>query len=1243
MATMTVSTQGGGTRDRRCVFSEPLQQACLIDNIKLPSDGKLSVTARIHAAPSYSLPPPPQHDIPDVTGIRNFDIDTGALVAQASLAFSMVTDLAAWGPCSLSSLFPSSSSSPKDKTQTSKTRKRQLQLKNVQLHMQNFQSSYSCDESLSCHYQNIVLSDLNHHHHHDHHHHNNRATTDHEEQVIWLYGGNNTTLEKETKHKQKVVTPCTHIPVTTTLHKRFVTSIGWRQGERPAIMMKSANEDSIHTSEDNKHAMRALQRTAQHCIASPSILFTIPFPSYYYHAIVEGAVPLANAIQRGYNGRRDVQLVNVQRWGDVNVLPVFLQDILAALSDLTPVTLEQLQVHAHLHNTNANTKSLCFQEMSTGFWPTLRTRKDFTQATEMLQKYILSPTTKLVYPRPPTPWQLGMLQQTNVPRGLPILVIVQRTVVDNLNFDGQEKTANKVQPTRVIRNIDALSKIGHDLGFETKIVDLAGMTLRAQVELMQTADVFAAVFGSAWANVVWMRRKGTTAIMLLGWGFKDGCDFQMPSSTPVRLLSNMCQRPKTTTFVNSTGGNQTGVRSRGTKFFYNDHCDAVLHEFPALVDPSNSYVEIVAKRPEQFDAPFLLDTWICQHDKERFNTDYGTQTAENIARCMQDQFHAHNRAIANPSWAWEHAGINAAHLFFLNANLWVDTEDFELALVGALPKITRLSELKKTTATAGSGTGTTAVATNQLVKTCWISIDPNSDSLVASLTRSALLMLPAKKQITAQVVGAKIRFAVRSSGHADDIKLELQLKCTGEGGQTFFIGGILTLMSNKQGLPFWFPVSVESTEEMSLWKDQRFAPSWSSNGCALHSGDGLVGAIRHMLKVSTFTYKQPLRRLMVRLEKISQETGAGSRTQSNNTAAFAASSSSSSSSTSALWPVERKNVVVGVAVNYGMDEFRRFVGSLRATGFSGTIVLGVSANILPECTRYLTRHHVEIRIVKKGDLTPAKQKGDGGHSDFYNIALPRWMLYQEWIDESIFSNTTRFLLTDTRDVYFQRAPFDDLKYDQSHELYMFEEWGQKTVGNCKHNSDWVRSCWGSSILEQLAQHPIICSGTIIGSRKGITLLVSALVMEAAHVKTLQHEVDGKAQHGRPCVNDQAYVNVLMRQQFEKKGEAVEQGEGEQNLAGTMATLKSLTKIFAQGDGPVNTVGWLAVNGLISRDVDGFVLNNDGRKSAVVHQYDRDLDLQNWLDAKFVHVLDPLHEEWVAGRKYADDIRTALGA
>ena len=1207
-STLSVSAESDVGRDRRCVFSNPQQKQCRIDNIEIhpTNTGKLRLNCRIHNEPTYTIDVEVGNNdddgkkkLPDVTEVRNFNIDAGDLITEASLEFQV--DQIEWGKESMQN----DQNHKKDHKQYLRT----TQFVNIRNELDTFETSYVCDDTLSCHFNNVVLSDSNE---------NNRKLSDHEEKVMWLYGTN------------EVATPCAQMPLTTTAHKRFVTSIGWRKGERPDIRMQNSNLK--HTK---KQASSALHESSLQCVSSPTILFTMPFPTYYYHAISEGAVPLAHAIHTGYQSRRDVQLVNLQRWEEHDTLPTFLLDILAALSDLAPLSLAQLQEKSSVSKT-----SLCFRQVSVGYWPTLSTRQDFRGAVEMLRKRVLLPVLSSSsapssnnqqhysahYPRPPTPWQIGTMDQTNVVPGPPILVIVQRRKVDNVNFDGQDDEEKGNRPTRVIRNVQELHRIGIDLGYTTKVVDLVDMTLREQVKMMQETDVFAAVFGSAWSNVVWMRRHGTTAIMLLGWGFKDGCDFQMPSQTPVRLLSGMCNRTidssKNTIHTDTTSTSSSssssspspspspskrGGRTRGTRFFYNDHCDAVLHEFPALVDADNTYVEIAATNPMQFVAPFSLEDWICHRDPERFDLDYGPRTKENVVQCIKDQQGVQNHAISDPSWAWKHIGINAAHLFFLNADLFVDTIRFERTLVSALTKITR----KMTTSN---------VFSDNVFTTCWASIAPGSDPLVSILTRLALSKISMQNQTTVQVTSAKIRFTISNGGGVDDIRLEMQVN--GEyNSQVWFASGVMTLaLQNKEAIPFWTPVSFgTSNQDRSIWKDPQFAQSL--NYCEDNKDLSFKEAIqRSMSEASPVLHRRSLRQLMVRLDSLTRmEAKTIKTTKTTET------TKTVSSNASPFWPVDRKHVVIGVAVNYGMEEFRRFVGTLRATGYIGTILLGVGADLSKECTRYLKRHHVEIRIVQQGKLTPVAKEEDGVNSGFYSVALPRWELYREWIEEKQFDDVnTQFFLTDTRDVYFQRDPFADLKHvGNTHDLFMFEEWNQKTIGTCPHNSDWIRSCWGEKVLQTMFTSPILCSGTILGSRKGIIMLVNALVDEAARVKDLPHEINGKAKHGRPCVNDQAYVNVLLRRNIE-----------------TNALAKS-AHIFKQGDGPINTVGWIGVTDNIKRDNEGFVLNNDGRRSAVVHQYDRDLEMQAWIDARFVHVLDPMHEEWNAGKKYSDVIRTLI--
>ena len=163
----------------------------------------------------------------------------------------------------------------------------------------------------------------------------------------------------------------------------------------------------------------------------------------------------------------------------------------------------------------------------------LRNRQQFRAASSFLRLKVMSqglpaPKTRWggapLRPIPPVAWHLGTVHKTLVQKPQfeqPLALFIQRKKIMNLNFAGQEKEENKVNgATRRILNIDALEKIAQGFGYATKVVDPAEMTLRAQIEMMQQASIFTAVFGSGWSNVVWMRRtEDTTAIMLLGWGF----------------------------------------------------------------------------------------------------------------------------------------------------------------------------------------------------------------------------------------------------------------------------------------------------------------------------------------------------------------------------------------------------------------------------------------------------------------------------------------------------------------------------------------------------------------------------------------------------------------------------------------------------------------------------------------------------------------------------------------------------
>jgi hypothetical protein len=1218
--------QAGTSAIRRCVFEETFQEACVIDGIQVPEHANLKLVARMHHGAHMSWRPD-KTKLPDVSAKVPLDITSSVTVAMANAEFS-ISQLK-WGVEDREGGSISSRAPPL------KTSFRAV------VELDKFSTSYACDASLSCHFKNVVLGAEG----------VGANSQDSEGRTLWIYG--------DDEQQQ----PCSQMPLTTSVHKRFVTKIGWRKGEKPAIRMASAGTKESGTPDIGaaNSGQNALTLSASQCVENPTILFNIQFATYYYHAVAEGAIPLAHSILHGYHGRQDVQLVNLQRWGDFEALPEFLRTLLLSLSDVPPLSLEQLEDHVRRQKgrgASSHPPPLCFRELSTGFWPMLRNRRQFRAASNFLRQRILShkmPASQTrwagapIQPMPPAAWQLGTLAilpaSAIPPISPPLAVFIQREKIVNLNFAGQEKD-DQLLPgaTRVILNIKALENIARGLGYATKVVDSAQMTLRAQVDMMQQADVFTAVFGSGWSNAVWMRRaEGTTAIMLLGWGFKHGCDYQMLQ--PVRLLADQCRsKPETLQTEWEREGEEeaetiafTGGQTRGTKYYYNDHCDAILHEFPSLVDPITRYVEIAATRPAQFQPSFNLRDAVCRHDIQRLQKEYGAGP-DAFARCVAAQDIAQEKAIVNPAWAWENLGIDTAHLFFLNANLWVDPITYERAILHSATHQDRASDS---------------------VATCWVGINPASDPLVRVVGRAALSLLKnTDGKRTYTVHSARVRFAVLGPR---DMRMYVQLECTEDaGGNTFFALGVVSLEATVVAsagiggtLPLWFPILLDHTREASSlrWvggeghRHRRHNSDDAHDNCVVEEG-GLVSAFQRAYDAQTMRGgRLALRQLGVRLKTLSNMARTMTAPGDGRFRTFHGDM---------RWKMDQSRVVMGVAVGYGMDEFRRFVGSLRATGYKGSIILGVSVDLSERCRNYLLLHNVVTRTVPRDILTPARD-GDGENAGFYGIAVPRWRLYETWIKEAEGwhahdgdgGQSLLFLLTDTRDVYFQRDPFEDIENDvhsgggggrQLYDLYLFEEWTNMTIGTCKHNSDWVHSCWGPAMQQRLAPHPIICSGTVMGTGLGITRLIRALVDEVAFVRELHASSSARARlsippnstakHGRPCVNDQAYVNVILR-------------GGAGNKAALMGSMKQRVKIFKQGFGPVNTIGWLSVGSQVPRDVDGFVLNVDGRRSAVVHQYDRDSDVQQWVDARFVHVLDVVEEVWEAGAKYAAALQSVL--
>jgi hypothetical protein len=292
-------------------------------------------------------------------------------------------------------------------------------------------------------------------------------------------------------------------------------------------------------------------------------------------------------------------------------------------------------------------------------------------------------------------------------------------------------------------------------------------------------------------------------------------------------------------------------------------------------------------------------------------------------------------------------------------------------------------------------------------------------------------------------------------------------------------------------------------------------------------------------------------------------------------------------------------------------EMRSFVEPLRAMGFSGQIILGTRRDLSNAEWELLERLDVTVYAI---DLVPcdlpwmtaADSTRDFGLSDSERIRSvcvakypklkmewARFQLGSDWLQECD-RCTGWALLTDFRDVVFQRPdPFrllDGLQQGGQYNLFLVEEWAGQPHGlTNNHWFSWssLYNCYGSergdAIVQPYRSKPVVCSGTVMGNRDGIAHYADVITAEFyALVEQGEHCV-------APSVVDQAiHIQLWYQGRFGPNATAI-----------------------AYGAGPVLTVGAACANAthhslteVLRTDAAGYVVNSDGQRAPIVHQYDR---------------------------------------
>ena len=316
----------------------------------------------------------------------------------------------------------------------------------------------------------------------------------------------------------------------------------------------------------------------------------------------------------------------------------------------------------------------------------------------------------------------------------------------------------------------------------------------------------------------------------------------------------------------------------------------------------------------------------------------------------------------------------------------------------------------------------------------------------------------------------------------------------------------------------------------------------------------------------------------------------------------------------------RSNAVIGLAsYPYFFSGFQRLIGSLRSANFTGHIILGVSPSLSTAEFEYLKAHDVTLYTVSTADCDDTIFGGSSGaskksksvaggqlmrgkcSSDLKHLKMEmgRFELARQWL-QACTGCTGWSLVLDTRDTFFQADPLLALgdASTATVNLMFVEEIAPHSspvkdpsrsfvAGNPRNDAHTI-GCYGREKYDTYRERPVLCSGTVIGTRAGLHRFLSVMTDEF-----LWQNSQPSRKCRSPHTTDQWSMNYLYYNgRF---------GDDERTVT------------IPWGMGPVLTVGKACMDkdrktgatDLVPRDGAGFMLNRfEGRVSPVVHQLDR---------------------------------------
>jgi hypothetical protein len=263
---------------------------------------------------------------------------------------------------------------------------------------------------------------------------------------------------------------------------------------------------------------------------------------------------------------------------------------------------------------------------------------------------------------------------------------------------------------------------------------------------------------------------------------------------------------------------------------------------------------------------------------------------------------------------------------------------------------------------------------------------------------------------------------------------------------------------------------------------------------------------------------------------------------------------------------DSRRLVLGAAIGFDVAQVRIFVESLRAH-YAGDVLLLIRWPGL-KVARYLTSRGVNvIRVFQTRSFTRSV------HARRYAIYLDHLRARPSRYDQ--------VMMSDVRDVVFQRNPFDGISSAKCH---FYLESAARTIGEDPTNSRWVRGCFPAAEAELLATCRISCSGITIG---GTAAIIAYLERMVARIRAMPWRIYRRIGHGY----DQAIHNYLVHLDPEIDGIVVDNNRH-------IATMALEPRAFYR------------------LDRESLIYGPDDHLFPICHQYDRFPDLLKAIEARY---------------------------